>query len=439
MFARELPGGASADALAARLSRYPGAFWLDGESSHPAGRWSFLGAAPTERVVARQGDPDPLAALDGLHTAGDGPAELPGAPDPADVPRWVGYVAYDAHFAAASAVSGRPVLCFARHPAVIALDHRSGRALLLGDDVLSCDRLQALVDTPAPEPAPARIGSLQVTDADRHRAAIGAALEHIAAGDIYQVNLARRWSAPFEGSPFSLWQRLRAASPVPFGFYFDDGERCVMARTMERFLRWDRRGDRVETRPIKGTIARAGDRDAEEASRLRADEKEQAEHAMIVDLMRNDLGRVGRLGSVRVQRVMAVEPFAGLSHLVSTVCCRLRPGVGLRELIGATFPPGSVTGTPKLRAIEVIAALEDVPRDVYTGAVGFCDRAGGASLAVAIRTAITEPGRVRYWAGGGIVEASDPERELEETQLKARVFLDAVRALQPLPSAEGAS
>jgi anthranilate/para-aminobenzoate synthase component I len=150
---------------------------------------------------------------------------------------------------------------------------------------------------------------------------------------------------------------------------------------------------------------------------------------MIVDLMRNDLGRVAQVGSVHVPDVMTVEPFARLSHLVSTVACRTREGVTLREVLAATFPPGSVTGAPKLRAIDLIEQLEDTPRDVYTGALGFIDRAGGVSLAVAIRTALLEHGRVRYFAGGGIVEASRVEREIEETELKARVFFDALDAL----------
>jgi para-aminobenzoate synthetase component 1 len=151
---------------------------------------------------------------------------------------------------------------------------------------------------------------------------------------------------------------------------------------------------------------------------------------MIVDLMRNDLSRVAELGSVRLDGVLEVEPFARLLHLVSTVRCTTRPEVGLCDVLEATFPPGSVTGAPKLAAVALIEALEAVPRDVYTGAVGFVDRTGGLSLAVAIRTAIAERGELRYFAGGGIVEASDPERELRETELKAQVLFDAAELLE---------
>jgi para-aminobenzoate synthetase component 1 len=226
---------------------------------------------------------------------------------------------------------------------------------------------------------------------------------------------------------------------VPLGFFYDDDRRVIAARTMERFLRWDRATRALHTRPIKGTLARTEAHDAALAATLTADEKERAEHAMIVDLMRNDLSRVAELGSVHLPGVFEVEPFARLLHLVSTVACTTRPEVGLRQVIEATFPPGSVTGAPKLAAVALIEALEPVPRDVYTGALGFVDRAGGISLAVAIRTAIIEGDQLRYFAGGGIVEASDPGRELRETELKAQVLLDAgalLDASQPAGSKE---
>jgi para-aminobenzoate synthetase component 1 len=221
---------------------------------------------------------------------------------------------------------------------------------------------------------------------------------------------------------------------VPFGGYFADGAHAVLACSMERFLRWDAASGDLVTRPIKGTTQRVGGDDAREQGALRDDPKERAEHTMIIDLMRNDLGRVAQVGTVQVRDRMGVEPYAGLHHLVSTVRCRTAAGTTRRDILDATFPPGSVTGTPKVRAMEIIDALEPCARDVYTGAVGFVDRAGGLSLAVAIRTAVVARGEVRYWAGGGIVEASDPSRELAETEWKARAFLDAVRVLAPEPA-----
>jgi anthranilate/para-aminobenzoate synthase component I len=364
-------------------------------------------------------------------------AGVPFAPRPEQVPRFAGYVAYDACLAGRlqrlSRPAERPLLCFARYDALFAFDHVHGRAFVVGDDEGACERLLARVPSGVTVAPHARVAALERPPAAQHLAAIAAALEHIAAGDIYQVNLARCFSGELQGSPLSLFAALRTASAVPLGCYFDAGGRVVLARTMERFLRWERGTRALYTRPIKGTIARSGGRDAAEAAALRADAKERAEHAMIVDLMRNDLGRVAELGSVCVPEVMTVEPYAGLSHLVSTVACRTRADAGLHDVMLAAFPPGSVTGTPKLRAIEIIEALEAEPRDAYTGAVGFVDRAGGLSLAVAIRTACVEHGVLRYFAGGGIVEASDPARELAETELKARVLFDALAALAAAP------
>jgi anthranilate/para-aminobenzoate synthase component I len=436
---------ASLPELAASLGDMPGLCWLDGESAHRDGRFSFLGALPVERVEVPLSSPEPLAVLDRLDLGS--PAERDGVVVgellPSDVPRWVGYVAYDACLAQKSQRLERPVerpaLSFARYDALVAVDHLRGRTFLVGDDRAACERLRARLERPTHKKPSARIGKLTATPPEQHRRAIELALEHIARGNVYQVNLARCFSAGFEGDPLALFSALRAASPVPFGFYYDDGRRVLMSRTMERFLRWERASRTLLTRPIKGTLARRGDRDAAEAEALLRDDKERAEHAMIVDLMRNDLGRVAEVGSVHVPEVMVVEPYAKLSHLVSTVACRTRHGVSTRQVLTATFPPGSVTGTPKLRAIALIEQLEAVPRDAYTGAVGFLDRAGGLSLAVAIRTAIAEPGLVRYFAGGGIVEASQIERELAETELKARVFLDAVLALADPPSDVGLS
>jgi para-aminobenzoate synthetase component 1 len=353
----------------------------------------------------------------------------------------MGFVAYDAALKGSvhtptriARAPGTPLLWFGRYDAVLAWDESAGESWLVGDDEAACNRLASRLEEGRARPEPtAQIDEVVAPDPALHRRAIAAALEHIAEGDIYQVNLARRFSAPFEGEPLALFLAMREASPVPLGFYADTGDHAVLARTMERFLSWDGPEGGLSTRPIKGTIAREGD-DATEASRLRSDEKERAEHSMIVDLMRNDLGRVAAVGTVVVEEPLVVEPYAGLSHLVSTVRCTTAPGVDLADIFAATFPPGSITGTPKIRAMQIIEALEDEPREVYTGAVGMIDRSGGARFAVAIRTAQVRAGRsgneVVYHAGGGLVEASDPGREVAETELKARVFFDAVRSLR---------
>lgn len=458
-----LPDAIDAEAAALRLAADPGLCWLDGEPAHRDGRYAFVASCPVERVRVTwpvSGSvsgpaPEPLAALAALEAYAapdDAPCMLDGAPPPASVPRYAGYVAYDACLATradaadARGRAGKPVVDFARYDAVAAFDLVARRGFVLGDDRAACERLrERLLRAPAAAAPRAVLHAPAFRPASEHLRAIARALEHIAAGDVYQVNLARELRATLSGSPLALFRALRAASPVPLGFYYDDGMRVIAARTMERFLRWDRASSALVTRPIKGTIARAqpaspaseahddpsaGAHDAALARALAADAKERAEHTMIVDLMRNDLSRLAELGSVRLDGVLEVEPFARLLHLVSTVRCTTRPEVGLPEVLAATFPPGSVTGAPKLAAVELIEALEAAPRDVYTGAVGFVDRTGGASLAVAIRTAIVAGSEVRYFAGGGIVEASDPERELRETELKAKVLLDAAALLE---------
>ena len=408
---------------AARALRGAGGLaWLDGDGSAGAGRRSYLACAPVEVVRAEHGDADPLGAA----------GRLEGCGDDSDAPRWVGYVAYDAWWAGrasrhARGSHGGPVLWWGRYDAVLEVDHARGVGRIVADDAAAAARLRERLGGAGQREA-AHVGALEVTPADAHARAVEAAREHIAAGDIYQVNLARRWRGSFEGSALTLWEAMRRASPVPYGLYVDAGDHQVLARTMERFLDWtpDVRGvGRIETRPIKGTKARRGD-DGAEAAALRADTKERAEHAMIVDLMRNDLGRVAEIGSVEVVAPLTVEPYAKLHHLVTTVRARTRPGTDLGAVLRATFPPGSVTGAPKRRALEIIDALEPHPRGVYCGCVGHVDRRGGAHLAVAIRTAVVRGGAVEYFAGGGLVWASEAAREVAETELKARVFLDAI-------------
>ena len=248
--------------------------------------------------------------------------------------------------------------------------------------------------------------------------------EAIAAGDVYQVNLCRRLSAPApEG--FDVWAfgaALLAAHPAPHAAVVDlpSAGVHVASASPERFLLRD--GPVVESRPIKGT--------AESARGLSA--KDRAENVMIVDLVRNDLGRVCEYGSVEVPGLWELEPHPGLVHLVSTVRGRLRDGVGWPDLLAATFPPGSVTGAPKLAALEVIATLEPVPRSVYTGAVGWVDAdRAEADLNVAIRTFWLEDGMLHLGVGGGITWDSTPGGEWEETELKARRLLAAASGRRP--------
>jgi anthranilate/para-aminobenzoate synthase component I len=424
---------------AARSLRGHGAFWLGGlvaqepaQAPQHTGRFSYFGVDPVEERVLPRGAPAADAA--------SWWRALPPPPNRAGesaahglrVPEWVGFVSYDAGVRvdaaatvdpAATARTTTPLLWFGRYDAVLIYDAVERRWLVAAETDAAADALAARVKTGGAAPQ-ASVGPATASDAPSHLRAIHEALEHIAAGDIYQINLARRWTATFAGEPLALAEAMAAASPVPLGFYLATEPWALVVRTMETFFDW-RRG-RIVTRPIKGTIASSPQTAEAQADALRTNEKERAEHVMIVDLMRNDLGRVAKAGTVRVDEIMGVEPYARLSHLVSTISADTGDGVTLVEIFRALFPPGSVTGTPKTRAVELIGELEPHPRGAYTGAVGFVDRDGDATFAVAIRAAEIANGRATYFAGGGIVEASDPSLEVAETELKARVFVDAL-------------
>lgn len=412
--------------VALRLANYPGLAWLDGGLSHGRdGRFSFVATAPCaliERSTCKLERELTELACEPADQA-PGSTQIDAPLSPAQIPAWVIHVAYDAHAPGPKAAT--PALRCARYDAWYAFDHASEQAYLVGDDRAACERLAERLRA-APVAALAyRAGPVETTAREVHARAIQGALALIRAGEVYEINLARRFRARFDGSALGLFLRMRDASPVPLGYYVEGDQHAVLGRSMERFLRYHAHDRRLVSSPIKGTVARAGD-DAGEAHRLRSDPKERAEHAMVVDLMRNDLSRVCEVGSVEITELMAVLPFAGLAHLVSTVQGRVRPQVGLGELLAETFPPGSVTGAPKQRVLRAIAELEQLPRGVYTGCYGFIDRAGGCSLAVAIRTAVVSAGHVDYFAGGGIVADSDPDRELAETELKAEMFLRAL-------------
>ncbi len=250
----------------------------------------------------------------------------------------------------------------------------------------------------------------------------------IGAGDLYQLNYTFAVEGRLEGDPLALYARLRAAQPVAFGAYIDTGARHVLSLSPELFI--ESRDGRLTTRPMKGTAPRGRDsaEDAAQAAALAGDVKSRAENLMIVDLLRNDLSRVAVPGSVEVPALFSVERYPTLLQMTSTVRARRREDVTLAELLGALFPCGSVTGAPKIRAMEYIAALETAPRGVYTGAIGWLAPDGDLCLSVAIRTlVIARGGRARCGVGGGIVADSEPEAEYAECRLKAR-FLDAATA-----------
>jgi para-aminobenzoate synthetase component 1 len=361
-------------------------------------------------------------------------------PDLAGMPIATGFLSYDLG-RSFERIRGRelppspwPLLEFRFYDAFAAFDGATGRAEVWARDEQAAGRLAGDLRQPgeaeAAEGPPEGVGPIaEMEPPRRHLEAVARALEYIRAGDIYQVNLARRLGCPFLAPPGeapagSLFLRLERTAPAPHAFWMADGETgmALVGNSPERFLRRSIDGV-VETSPIKGTrprdTAAAPDRNAEG---LASSAKDRAEHVMIVDLERNDLGRVCRTGSVEVAELCRMLTLPTVHHLESTVRGRLRPAVGLADLLRATFPGGSITGAPKIRAMEIIEELEPARRGPYTGATGWLGAAGDLDLAVAIRTALVRDGRLTLWVGGGIVADSTPAGELAETWDKAQAF-----------------
>lgn len=251
-------------------------------------------------------------------------------------------------------------------------------------------------------------------------AAVARVVEYIAAGDVYQVNLARRLSMDLPADPLALYLRLCQTNPAWYAAYLDLGDTAVLSSSPELFLQLA--DGHVVTRPIKGTRARVGDSAADVRARdeLCVSEKDRAELVMIVDLQRNDLGRVCAAGSVRVIEPFALEEHPTVYHLTSTIQGQLRESCDAIDLLRATFPGGSITGAPKIRAMEIIADLEPVARGVYCGAIGYIGLDGRMTMNIAIRTMVVDGKQVHLYAGGGIVADSQPAMELNETVAKAR-------------------
>ncbi|MGD9572563.1 MAG: aminodeoxychorismate synthase, component I [Thermoleophilia bacterium] len=328
---------------------------------------------------------------------------------------------------------------------VVALDNRDRRAWVVSTGLPEPDpaardaraaarlehvagRLEGAGPLPPP-PVPREPPALESTfTREAYEAAVARVIDYILAGDVFQVNLSRRLAAPLPAglTPFDLFRRLQAANPAPFGAYVASAGTVVASSSPERFLRVE--DGRVETRPIKGTRPRGAtpEEDRALAAELAASPKDRAENVMIVDLLRNDLSRVCADGSVGVPQLCAVERFATVMHLVSSVAGVLRPGMGAADLLEACFPGGSITGAPKIRAMEIIAELEPVRRGAYCGAIGHAGWDGSLDTGIVIRTLTIRDGRVTFGAGGGVVADSDPAAEYEETVAKARAMVAAL-------------
>jgi para-aminobenzoate synthetase component I len=290
--------------------------------------------------------------------------------------------------------------------------------------------------TRRPTPAPtypaigiesaARLGLRSTFTRQGYLDAVSRVREYILAGDIFQANLSQRFQGQWGTTPFDLYRRLRRRNPAPFAAYLGFNEVAVLSASPERFLRLD--GQHIETRPIKGTRPRGLGpmHDAALGRALAESRKDRAENVMIVDLLRNDLSRVCRPGTVRVPELFALEHHPTVHHLVSTVIGEIEPGVGAVELIRAAFPGGSITGAPKVRAMEIIAELEPTQRGVYCGSIGYLSATGAMDTSIVIRTYLLLNGQVYFQAGGGIVADSDPELEYRETLDKARGLIETL-------------
>ena len=325
-----------------------------------------------------------------------------------------------------------PVAVALRCPAAVLRDRSSGECVVVAEadashwlDIIEHDIVRSFDARPLPAwRAPTAVdeeASPVYLDGVRR------VIDYLAAGDVFQVNLSRGWSARFAQplQPAALFQRLRTHNPAPFAGIVDTRDGAVVSASPERLV--SVRGDVVETRPIAGTRARvAGDDDTARIRELVGHPKERAEHVMLIDLERNDLGRVCVAGSIEVDELMTVESYAHVHHIVSNVRGRLRDGITPGAVIAATFPGGTITGCPKVRCMQIIAELEGTGRGAYTGAMGWLNRDGDMDLNILIRSAEVDGDMLRFRTGAGIVIDSDPGRELDETRAKARGLLRAL-------------
>src|SRR5712692_5433502 len=460
----------------ARFRDLPFLLFLDSATDpEHLGRYSFLAADPATAVRSKGLLTQELVEGSWIRVAGDplvhvGALVAAHATAPVtELPPFqggaAGYVAYDWGMMLERVPRPRyddlavPDLLLGLYDWVIAWDHAAGRAWVISTGIpergaaaarRAASRLAFVRDrlARAPSAVPAEVArhrperpersapSYPVPDAPGVRSnfprggyldAVARVIEYICAGDIFQANLSQRLEAPLDGTPLELYRRLRACNPAPFAAFLDFGELAVASSSPERFLRVAP-GGQVETRPIKGTRPRGlgPEHDAALALALAESEKDRAENVMIVDLLRNDLSRVCRPGTVRVPELFALEHYATVHHLVSTVVGELAPEHDAVDLLRAAFPGGSITGAPKVRAMQIIAELEPTQRAVYCGSIGYLGVSGALDTSIVIRTCLVLGRDVYFQVGGGVVADSDPEQEYRETLDKARGLIAAL-------------
>jgi anthranilate synthase component 1 len=440
------------------------AFLLESvEGGEQVGRYSFLGKDPFlilrsrggKTIIDRAGEttesdkefiPTLRELMAGFHSP-----YVPG------LPRFtggaVGYLGYDA------AAWFEPVTLqpggeeqddagFMLFDTVLAFDHVRHRILIIANARITGDEdLESLYQfarakiefvereldrplskAPAGNPEPVQLTSNVTREA--FEGMVRTAKEYIAAGDVYQVVLSQRFEAKFDADPFTVYRALRHVNPSPYMYFIRTGDRAIVGSSPEMLVRVE--GHKIETHPIAGTRprGRTEEEDMRLAEELKRSEKERAEHVMLVDLGRNDVGRVSAYGSVRVPTYMTLERYSHVMHLVSIVEGKLSDDHDRLDALVACFPAGTVSGAPKVRAMEIIAELENRRRGVYAGAVGYLDFAGNLDFCITIRTVVIEHGRAYVQAGAGIVADSNPTAEYEETRDKARAVVMALELAQ---------
>lgn len=440
------------------------AFLLESvEGGEQVGRYSFLGKDPFLILRSKQGKT--IIDREGVRTESAASfidtlrglmAEF-SAPFVSGLPRFtggaVGYMGYDvAGWFEPVTLQGEPddrdEAGFMVFDTVLAFDHVRHRILVIanarvseGEDLESlyqfaCAKISFVERELERElsKAPRAVGSpLAFTSnvtRERFEEIVRIAKEYIAAGDIYQVVLSQRFEAEIAADPFTVYRALRHVNPSPYMYFFKMGSRSIVGSSPEMLVRVE--GRKVQTHPIAGTRPRgkSDEEDSRLAAELRSNEKERAEHVMLVDLGRNDVGRVSTYGTVHVPTYMTVERYSHVMHLVSIVEGELASGRDRLDALVACFPAGTVSGAPKVRAMEIIAELERERRGVYAGAVGYLDFAGNLDFCITIRTVLIENGRAYVQAGAGIVADSDPRAEYEETRDKARAVMTALELAQ---------
>ena len=326
-----------------------------------------------------------------------------------------------------------PIAFATRIPAAVIRDHLTQKTFIISERPELLETIAADIQTlgkPAVSQPVLVKATLREDPPQDFLNGVQRILRYILEGDVFQVNLSREWRGELHQavSAADVYQCLREANPAPFAGLAVYGDSAIISSSPERLV--SVRGDRIETRPIAGTRPRRENHDADAADiqTLLAHPKERAEHIMLIDLERNDLGRVCVPGSVRVEELMTTESYAHVHHIVSSVSGRLRPGVTPGQVIRAVFPGGTITGCPKVRCMEIIAELEQAARGPYTGAMGYLNHDGSMDLNILIRTLVKQGRHISLRAGAGIVADSVPERELEETRAKARGLLRALGA-----------